>query len=86
MEKANKNITVLYCLAVMFTIWCTWNSVNTGGFTSQVMQYRTEVHLFQRQVASLIDIANEQEQRDNTVIVKDVLEKEIAPVEETPSE
>ena len=72
MDKTNKNITVLYCLAVMFTVWCTWNSVNSGGYIIKLNEYRTEVHSFQRQVASLIDKVDVLMQRDTNVIVKDI--------------
>ena len=72
MDKSNKNTTVLYCLAVMFTVWCTWNSVNNGGYTIKLNEYRTEVHLFQRQVASLIDKVDVLMQRDTDIIIEDV--------------
>ena len=62
--KDNKHITILYTLVIMLTIWCTWSSSNIGGFDSKVIQYRTEVHTFQRQVANLIDIANSQEKQE----------------------
>ena len=82
MDKTNKNIKVLYCLAIMFTAWCTWNSVNNGGNVAKLNEYRTEVHLFQRQVASLIDKVDVLMQRDTNVIVKDVKQS----VEETIKE
>ena len=82
MDKANKNTTVLYCLAVMFTVWCTWNSVNNGGYLVKLNEYRTEVHSFQRQVASLIDKVDVLMQRDISVIVKDAKQS----VEETIKE
>jgi hypothetical protein len=82
MKKENKNTTVLYCLAVMFTAWCTWNSVNNGGNIAKLNEYRNEVHLFQRQVASLIDKVDVLMQRDISVIVKEVKE----PVEEVIKE
>ena len=82
MDKTNKNIKVLYCLAVMFTVWCTWNSVNNGGFLVKLNEYKTEVHLFQREVASLIDKVDILMQRDTNVIVKDVK----SSVEETIKE
>ena len=82
MDKTNKNITVLYCLAVMFTVWCTWNSVNNGGYIIKLKEYGTEVHLFQRQVASLIDKVDVLMQRDIRVIVKDAKQS----VEETIKE
>ena len=80
MERTNT--TVLYTLVIMLTIWCTYNTANTGGFLSKVNEYRTEVHSFQRQVASLIDIANSQEQRDTDVIVKEVMEEGEIPTED----
>ena len=57
-------------------------SANTGGFTSKVDEYRVEVHTFQRQVASLIDIANSQEQRDEDVIVKEEVKEVETPTED----
>ena len=82
MKKENKNTAVLYCLAVMFTAWCTWNSVNNGGNIAKLNEYRNEVHLFQRQVASLIDKVDVLMQRDTNVIVKEMKE----PVEEAIKE
>ena len=64
MDKTNKNITALYCLAVMFTAWCTWNSANGGKLLNKLNDYRVEVYQFERQVASLIDRVNAFEQRD----------------------
>ena len=72
MDKSNKNIKALYCLAVMFTAWCTWNSVNNGGNIAKLNEYRAEVHLFQRQVASLIDKVDVLMQRDTDIIIEDV--------------
>ena len=77
MNKNSKNITVLYCLAVMFTIWCTWNSVNNGNLVAKVSGYANEVSLFQRQVASLIDQTNTPEQQEPSEIVKEVLKEEV---------
>lgn len=76
------NTTVLYTLVAMLTIWCTYNTANTGGFLSKVDEYRVEVHTFQRQVASLIDIANSQEQRDEDVIVKEEVKEVETPTED----
>ena len=76
------NTTVLYTLVAMLTVWCTYNTANTGGFSSQVDEYRAEVHTFQRQVASLIDEGNSQEQRDEDVIVKEEVEEVETPTED----
>lgn len=64
MSNSNKNVTVLYCLAVMFTVWCTWNSANNGGLIKKVASYRVEVYQFERQVASLIDRIDSFERKD----------------------
>ena len=40
------------------------------------------MHTFQRQVASLIDIANSQEQRDEDVIVKEEVKEVETPTED----
>tara|TARA_R110000824_G_C14974696_1_gene653490 strand:- start:159 stop:416 length:258 start_codon:yes stop_codon:yes gene_type:complete len=74
MDKTNNSIKVLYTLVIMLTVWCTYNTANTGGFITKLTEYRTEVHTFQRQVASLIDMANAQEQQDEVIkAVEDVL-------------
>ena len=74
MDKTNNNIKVLYTLVIMLTVWCTYNTANTGGFITKLTEYRTEVHTFQRQVASLIDMANAQEQQDEVIkAVEDML-------------
>ena len=70
MAEKNKNIVTLYCLAIMFTAWCTWNSVNNGSLLAKVADYRVEIHQFQRQVASLTDRLDSFEQRD----IKDEVE------------
>ena len=86
MKENNKHITILYTLVVMLTMWCTWSSSNIGGFNSTVTQYRTEVHTFQRQVASLIDIANSQKQQDTNVIVREVLDETNGAIDEVKTE
>ena len=78
----DRHTNVLYCLAVMFTIWCTWNSVNNGGLVGKVNSYKQEVHLFERQVASLIDRLNMLEQREPSVIVKEVIKEVETPTED----
>ena len=60
----NKHINTLYCLIIMLTVWCTWNSVKNTRFLSEITKYRVEVHLFEREVASLIDSLNIIKQRD----------------------
>ena len=82
MDKTNNNIKVLYTLVIMLTVWCTYNTANTGGFITKLTEYRTEVHTFQRQVASLIDMANAQEQQDE--VMKAV--EEVLPVDNTEEE
>ena len=72
MDKNNKNITALYCLAMMFTAWCTWNSVNNGNLLTKVADYRVEVYTFERQVASLIDRMDAWEQRDIQSEIKEL--------------
>ena len=74
MDNKNKNITTLYCLAVMFTAWCTWNSVNNGNLVTKLFEYRVDVHQFERQVASLIDKVDAIEQRE---ILDDIKELEL---------
>ena len=55
----NKNTNTLYCLVVMLTIWCTWNSVKSGNLIKEVSDLTVNVHLFEREVASLLDKATE---------------------------
>ena len=86
MKENNKHITALYTLVVMLTIWCTWNTANVGSFFKDLTSYRTEVHTFQRQVASLIDIANSQEQRDTNVIVNEAVEETKSAIDEVKTE
>ena len=82
MSKQNNSIKGLYTLVIMLTVWCTYNTANTGGFITKLTEYRTEVHSFQRQVASLIDMANTQEQQDE--VIKAV--EEVLPVDNTDEE
>ena len=74
MSDSKKNIAVLYCLAVMFTIWCTWNSAGSGKLLNKLNDYRVEVYQFERQVASLIDKVNAFEQRE---MLKEIKELEL---------
>ena len=60
----NKHTNTLYCLIIMLTIWCTWNSANSGKFLSKLNEYRVEMQLFQREVASLIDSVDALQQED----------------------
>tara|TARA_R100000808_G_C2023083_1_gene70366 strand:- start:49 stop:306 length:258 start_codon:yes stop_codon:yes gene_type:complete len=82
MSSSNKNVTALYCLAVMLTIWCTWNSAKNGSLVKDVFNYRVEVYQFERQVASLIDRVEGLEKQEilNDIKELDVLEN---PVGET---
>ena len=72
MSNSSKNITALYCLAVMFTIWCTWNSANNGDLVKKVFQYKADVHHFEREVASLIDRLDAFEQREMLKEIKEL--------------
>ena len=72
MEKTKKNMTALYCLAIMLTIWCTWNSANNGSLVKKVFDYRADVHRFERQVASLIDRIDGIEQREMLKEIKEI--------------
>ena len=74
MSDSKKNIAVLYCLAVMFTVWCTWNSAGSGKLLNKLNDYRVEVYQFERQVASLIDKVNAFEQRE---MLKEIKELEL---------
>ena len=65
----NKHTNTLYCLAIMFRIWSTWNSANNGKFLSKLNEYRVEMQLFQREVASLIDSVDSLKQKD---IIKEI--------------
>ena len=66
----------------MFTVWCTWNSVNSGSIVAKVAEYKTDVQLFQRQVANLIDIANSQEKQEEELKAIE----EMLPTEEIKEE
>ena len=72
MSDSSKNITILYCLAVMFTIWCTWNSANNGSLVKKVFEYKTDVHYFEREVASLIDRLDAFEQQEMLKEIKEL--------------
>ena len=78
----DKHTNILYCLAVMFTIWCTWNSVKSGNLVEKVNSYKQEVHLFERQVASLIDRLDMLGQRETNVVVKEIVEEVKTPTED----
>ena len=86
MKENKKHITILYTLIVMMTMWCTWTTANVGGFFKDLTSYRAEVHTFQRQVASLIDIANSQEQQDTNVIVNEIIEETKGAIDEVKTE
>ena len=68
----NKNTNTLYCLVVMLTIWCTWNSVKSGNLIKEVSDLTVNVHLFEREVASLIDRLDAFEQREMLKEIKEL--------------
>ena len=55
---------VITSVLVMLTIWCTWNSANSGKLLNTINEYRVEVYQFQRQIAGLIDRLDALEQQD----------------------
>ena len=63
---------VITSLLVMLTIWCTWNSANNGSLVKKVFQYRTDVHHFEREVASLIDRLDAFEQQEMLKEIKEL--------------
>ena len=72
MKKQNKNISALYCLVVMLTIWCTWNTARSGNIFEVVRKTTTDLNLFERQVSSLIDRADALEQKDIQGILEEL--------------
>tara|TARA_R100001463_G_scaffold38798_5_gene83274 strand:- start:26 stop:313 length:288 start_codon:yes stop_codon:yes gene_type:complete len=79
--KNNKNTTTLYCLCVMLTIWCTWNSVNNGNIVTELSNLNTNLQLFGREVSNLIDRTNVLENYEPEVIIKEVV-KEVEVIKE----
>ena len=61
---------------------CTWNSVKSGNLVEKVNSYKQEVHLFERQVASLIDRLDMLGQRETNVVVKEIVEEVKTPTED----
>ena len=55
---------VITSVLVMLTIWCTWNSANSGKLLNTINEHRVEVYQFQRQIAGLIDRLDALEQQD----------------------
>ena len=49
------NITTLYCLILMLTIWCTWNSVKSGNLLISLSNLETNYSLLAREVSHSID-------------------------------
>ena len=81
MKGQNKNIKTLYCLAIMLTIWCTWNSVKSGNLVTELSNLNTNVQLFAREVSNLIDRTDALEKIEPEVITKEVI-KEIEVIKE----
>ena len=77
----NKNTTALYCIAIMLTIWCTWNSVKGGNLLTELNDLKSNVQLFAREVSHLADRTNVLENVEPEVIVKEVI-KEIEVIKE----
>ena len=71
------NTTTLYCLAIMLTAWCTWNSVKSGNLLSSVLDIKSNTALLSREVGSALDRITGLE-----LEAKEVIEKEIKAVKE----
>ena len=75
------NSTTLYCLILMLTIWCTWNSVGCNKLTSLANDVRTEQQVVLREVAHLMDRLQTLEEIEPEVIVKEIIKEIEVPVE-----
>ena len=70
----DKHTNALYCLVLMLTIWCTWNSAKSGNLVKGLSNLTTDVQLFEREVASLLDKAAEVEQIE---VIEEAIKEEI---------
>ena len=74
----NKQTNTIYCLLLMLTVWCTWNSVKSSNLISVLTTLDTEVSIMTREVGFLMDRLDVLE----TIEPEEVIREEIElPVE-----
>ena len=74
----NKQTNAIYCVLLMLTIWCTWNSVKSSNLISVLTTLDTEVSIMTREVGFLMDRLDVLE----TIEPKEVIREEVElPVE-----
>lgn len=72
-----KQISAIYCVLVMLTTWCVWNSVNNGNVVTLLTGVNNQQRILTRQVADLIDRATSLELKQPEIVVPEVIVPEI---------
>lgn len=89
-DKMKKcNTTTLYCLVMMLTIWCTWNSVKSGNLLTSLSNMETNYNLLVREVSHSMDRLNSLEIAEPKVVevIKEVeIIKEVEVIKEVKVE
>ena len=79
----DRHTNVLYCLAVMFTIWCTWNSVTSNKVSQFAKDVYSEYQLAVREFSHLTDRVTSLESAKPKIITQEVeVIKEIEVIKE----
>ena len=72
---SNKNTTTLYCLVLMLTVWCTWNTVKSGNLLTFVGDIKSNSDLLSREVGYTIDRIQALELKKPEVVVREVIKE-----------
>ena len=54
-----KHLTGIYSVLAMLTVWCIWNTANSGNLLNSIKSLNTAQQLVAREVANCIDRLND---------------------------
>ena len=79
----NKQTNTIYCLLLMLTIWCTWNSVTSNKVSELAGKVYSDYQLAMREIGYLTDRLTGLELAEPKVITKEIeVIKEVEVIKE----
>ena len=69
-----KHLTGIYSVLAMLTVWCIWNTANSGNLLNSMKSLNTAQQLVAREVANCIDRLNDFDLRRPEVSVDKIEE------------
>ena len=69
-----KHLTGIYSVLAMLTVWCIWNTANSGNLLNSIKSLNTAQQLVAREVANCIDRLNDFDLRRPEVSVDKIEE------------